>query len=204
MAVCADGAGSALALKSVLLWRVRRFRMSSRKASSRTTTFLRLIEASPNLGASRHEPKSLHSPLSNGCRNSQSRFYSRRRRRGHGPCFVLANWRWGDGLPWIQTSMKSCSGRSRENTPKVQIPTEGFLNQLAFSVWDRRVDELAMFTDGLERLALQFREQAVHTLFLLQMFEICETPSIQNACSILWVDFSTRTTSTNGRTMTRP
>ena len=47
-----------------------------------------------------------------------------------------------------------------------------FEESLECSRWDQRVDELAIFSDGLERLALRFIDQTVHEPFLSPFFTL--------------------------------
>lgn len=51
------------------------------------------------------------------------------------------------------------------------VTGDTYSTDLAFEIMDSRVDELACFTDGLERLALRFEDQSVHGPFLRPMFE---------------------------------
>ncbi|RCS56092.1 protein phosphatase 2C domain-containing protein [Bremerella cremea] len=45
-----------------------------------------------------------------------------------------------------------------------------FSEQLEFKLLEERVDEVALFTDGLERLVLKFEDQSVHAPFLTPFF----------------------------------
>lgn len=44
------------------------------------------------------------------------------------------------------------------------------LEQIDFSLIDRRIDEVALFTDGLQRLALHFQSQTTHSPFFRSVF----------------------------------
>lgn len=49
------------------------------------------------------------------------------------------------------------------------LSNDDFIDCIAYSQVDERVEEVAVFTDGLERLVLQFAEQEVYSPFLLPM-----------------------------------
>jgi len=51
------------------------------------------------------------------------------------------------------------------------LTDEQFDQHVQLDEWQCDVDELAVFTDGLERLILRFAEKAVHSPFLAPMFE---------------------------------
>lgn len=50
------------------------------------------------------------------------------------------------------------------------VTDHSFEDKLDFSVVTRRVDELALFTDGIERLTLNFAERTAHQPFFRQIF----------------------------------
>lgn len=50
------------------------------------------------------------------------------------------------------------------------LTTDALLDKLCFSTTEVRVDDLAMFSDGLERLILRFADQSVHGPFLDPLF----------------------------------
>lgn len=50
------------------------------------------------------------------------------------------------------------------------LTDEDFEDRVEWVCWENRVDELALFSDGLERLILRFAERSVHSPFLAPMF----------------------------------
>jgi hypothetical protein len=61
------------------------------------------------------------------------------------------------------------------------LTSPGFEEKLAFRSLGQRVDELALFTDGLQPLALHYASRAVHAPFFVPMFDsLCRSTDLDS------------------------